>query len=65
MYALVYTLGALLEGLDGVLGGTVLGLYTGEDSDILLLALAVVIVGGLGSYEGAIVGSIVIGLIDN
>jgi branched-chain amino acid transport system permease protein len=43
----------------------VLGLYTGADSDILLFALAVVIVGGLGSYEGAILGSIVIGLVDN
>jgi branched-chain amino acid transport system permease protein len=65
VFALVFGLGALLAGFAGVLGGTVLGLYTGGDSDILLFALAVVIVGGLGSYEGAIVGSIVIGLIDN
>jgi branched-chain amino acid transport system permease protein len=65
VFALVFTLGALLAGFAGVLGGTVLGLYTGGDSDILLFALAVVIVGGLGSYEGAIVGSIIIGLIDN
>ena len=65
VFALVFSLGALLAGFAGVLGGTVLGLYTGGDSDILLFALAVVIVGGLGSYEGAIVGSIVIGLIDN
>jgi branched-chain amino acid transport system permease protein len=65
VFALVFTLGALLAGFAGVLGGTVLGLYTGADSDILLFALAVVIVGGLGSYEGAIVGSIIIGLIDN
>jgi branched-chain amino acid transport system permease protein len=65
VFSLVFTLGALLAGFAGVLGGTVLGLYTGGDSDILLFALAVVIVGGLGSYEGAILGSIVIGLIDN
>ena len=65
VFAFVFTLGALLAGFAGVLGGTVLGLYTGGDSDILLFALAVVIVGGLGSYEGAIVGSIIIGLIDN
>jgi branched-chain amino acid transport system permease protein len=65
VFAFVFTLGALLAGFAGVLGGTVLGLYTGGDSDILLFALAVVIVGGLGSYEGAIVGSILIGLIDN
>lgn len=65
VFAFVFTLGALLAGFAGVLGGTVLGLYTGGDSDILLFALAVVIVGGLGSYEGAIVGSVIIGLIDN
>jgi len=46
-----------------VLGGTVLGLYTGADSDMLLFALAVVIVGGLGSFEGAILGSLLIGLV--
>ncbi len=65
VFSLVFALGALLAGFAGVLGGTVLGLYTGGDSDILLFALAVVIVGGLGSYEGAILGSIVIGLVDN
>jgi len=65
VFAFVFSLGALLAGFAGVLGGTVLGLYTGGDSDILLFALAVVIVGGLGSYEGAVVGSVVIGLIDN
>jgi branched-chain amino acid transport system permease protein len=60
---LVFTLGALLAGFAGVLGGTVLGLYTGADSDMLLFALAVVIVGGLGSFEGAILGSLLIGLV--
>jgi branched-chain amino acid transport system permease protein len=64
VFSLVFTLGALLAGFAGVLGGTVLGVYTGGDSDILLFALAVVIVGGLGSYEGAIVGSLIIGLVD-
>jgi branched-chain amino acid transport system permease protein len=61
--SLVFTLGALLAGFAGVLGGTVLGLYTGADSDMLLFALAVVIVGGLGSVEGAILGSLLIGLV--
>jgi branched-chain amino acid transport system permease protein len=65
VFTLVFTLGALLAGFAGVLGGTVLGVYTGGDSDILLFALAVVIIGGLGSFEGAIVGSLIIGLIEN
>jgi branched-chain amino acid transport system permease protein len=65
VFTLVFTLGAALAGFAGVLGGTVLGVYTGGDSDILLFALAVVIIGGLGSFEGAIVGSIIIGLAEN
>jgi branched-chain amino acid transport system permease protein len=62
VFTLVFTLGAALAGFAGVLGGTVLGVYTGGDSDILLFALAVVIIGGLGSVEGAILGSLIIGL---
>jgi branched-chain amino acid transport system permease protein len=62
VFTLVFTLGAALAGFAGVLGGTVLGVYTGGDSDILLFALAVVIIGGLGSFEGAIAGSLIIGL---
>jgi branched-chain amino acid transport system permease protein len=62
VFSLVFTLGALLAGFAGVLGGTVLGIYTGGDADILLFALAVVIIGGLGSFEGAIIGSLIIGL---
>ena len=60
----VFVLGAALAGFAGVLGVPVLGLYTGGDTNILLFALAVVVVGGLGSYEGAVVGSLIIGLID-
>lgn len=60
----VFTLGAALAGFAGVLAVRVLGLYTGGDTDILLFALAVVVIGGLGSFEGAILGSLVIGLVD-
>ncbi len=60
----VFVLGAALAGFAGVLGVPVLGLYTGGDTNILLFALAVVVVGGLGSYEGAVIGSLIIGLID-
>jgi branched-chain amino acid transport system permease protein len=61
----VFILGAILAGLAGVLGGSFLTLAPGSDSDILTFAIVVVIVGGLGSLPGAIVGSLVVGLIDN
>jgi branched-chain amino acid transport system permease protein len=61
----VFTVGAFLAGLTGVIGGVFLSLYPGADGEILLFALVVVILGGLGSLPGAIVGSLLVGLIDS
>ncbi|HZT88840.1 MAG TPA: branched-chain amino acid ABC transporter permease [Stellaceae bacterium] len=62
---LIFGLGALLAGLGGVIGGAFLGVYPGLDFDILPLAFAVVIIGGMGSLGGAAIGAVVVGLIDN
>jgi branched-chain amino acid transport system permease protein len=63
--ALVFSLGAMLAGLAGVIGGPFIGLYAGLDMEILLLALIVVIIGGMGSLLGALVGALLIGLVDS
>jgi branched-chain amino acid transport system permease protein len=60
----VFVLGALLAGLGGVLGGTLLSLSPGDDSTILTFGLVVVIVGGMGSLLGAVVGSLIVGLLN-
>lgn len=60
----VFVVGALLAGFAGVVGGGFLSLVPGADSEILLLGLVVVIIGGLGSLPGAAVGSILVGIID-
>ena len=60
----VFLVGAALAGLAGVMGGAFLSLYPGADSEILLYGLVVVIIGGMGSLEGAVVGSLVVGLLD-
>jgi len=62
---LIFALGALLAGLGGVIGGAFLGVYPGLDFDILPLAFAVVIIGGMGSLAGAAIGAVVVGLADN
>src|SRR5947209_10053911 len=59
----VFALGAVLAGLAGVFGGAFLALYPGADSEILLQAVVVVILGGPGSLLGAVVGSLLVGLI--
>lgn len=65
VFTAVFVLGAFLAGLTGVLGASLLTLYPGADSEILTFALVVVIVGGMGSLKGAVVGSLVVGLLDN
>jgi branched-chain amino acid transport system permease protein len=60
----VFMIGAAMAGLAGVVGGGFLSLYRGADREILLFGLVVVIVGGMGSLEGAVVGSLLVGLVD-
>ncbi|HZA49957.1 MAG TPA: branched-chain amino acid ABC transporter permease [Myxococcaceae bacterium] len=61
----VFALGAFLAALGGVVGGGFIGVYPGADFEVLLLAFVVVIVGGLGSLPGVVVGSLLVGLLDN
>jgi branched-chain amino acid transport system permease protein len=65
VFAGVFGLGALLAGIGGIIGGPFVGVFPGVDVWILLLALVVVIIGGMGSLKGAFVGSLFVGLIDN
>jgi branched-chain amino acid transport system permease protein len=62
---LVFGVGAALAAFGGVMGGPILGGYPGMDFDLLPLAFVVVIIGGMGSLKGAVIGSIVVGMIDN
>jgi len=61
----IFALGAFLAALGGVIGGAFLGIYPGLDFQILPIAFAVVIIGGMGSLGGAAMGAIVVGLADN
>ncbi|MFT7476190.1 MAG: branched-chain amino acid transport system permease protein [Verrucomicrobiales bacterium] len=59
-----FMFGAFIAGMSGVIGAGFLVLLPGQDFEILLFALVVVIIGGLGSLEGAALGAVVVGLID-
>jgi branched-chain amino acid transport system permease protein len=61
----VFAAGAGLAAFGGVMGGPILGGYAAMDLDLLPLAFVVVIIGGMGSLKGALVGSIAVGMIDN
>jgi branched-chain amino acid transport system permease protein len=62
---LIFALGAFLAAMGGVIGGAFLGVYPGLDFEILPLAFAVVIIGGMGSLGGAAIGALLVGLADN
>ena len=63
LFTCVFCLGAGIAGAAGVLGGPIFSAYPGLDADMLPLALIVVILGGVGSLIGALVGSFIIGAI--
>ena len=65
LFTVVFCLGAVLAGLGGTLGAPMLNAYPGLDTDMLPLALIVVILGGAGSLLGAFVGSFVVGFLYN
>lgn len=61
----VFALGAFLAAVAGVVAGGFVGVYPGADFEILPYAFVVVIVGGMGSLKGALIGSLMVGLLDN
>ena len=61
----VFSLGAFLAGFGGVIGCSFMGIYPGLDFELLPFAFVVVIVGGMGNLTGALLGAIIVGMIDN
>lgn len=57
----VFAFGAALAGLSGVIAGPIQSAYPAMGVSILIPALIVVVVGGLGSLKGSLAGSLIIG----
>ena len=62
VFVAVFAFGAGLAGVAGVVGGTFQSIAPGEDVRFLLASLVVVIVGGMGSIQGAALGALIIGM---
>src|ERR1700741_4386263 len=60
----IFGLGVALAALGGIAAAPVIGLYPGMDSEILIPAFIVIVIGGMGSLRGAFVGSLLIGEAD-
>ena len=64
LYTLVFGLGAMLAGLAGVMAGPVYAVEPGMGEPVLILAFVVIIIGGIGSIRGALVGALLVGTVD-
>jgi branched-chain amino acid transport system permease protein len=64
LFTAVFVISALLAALGGVMLGPLLAVQSGMGDPLLILALAVVVIGGVGSLRGALVASLIVGLLD-
>ena len=64
LYTLVFALGAALAGLAGALVGAIQSVQVGMGEPVLILAFVVIVIGGIGSIKGALIGSLLVGLTD-
>ena len=64
LYTIVFALGAALAGLAGALVGAIQSVQVGMGEPVLILAFVVIVIGGIGSIRGALVGAILVGLTD-
>lgn len=62
VFASVFVFGVALAAFAGFIGAPILGAYPGLDFTVLILALIIVVVGGLGSLTGALWSSLLIGM---
>jgi branched-chain amino acid transport system permease protein len=64
LFTAVFGVGAALCALAGAMLGPLLAVQVGMGENILILAFVVIVIGGIGSIRGALVGSLVVGIVD-
>ncbi len=64
LYTAVFALGAALAGLAGAMVGAIQSVQVGMGEPVLILALVVIVIGGIGSIRGALVGALLVGMTD-
>ncbi len=64
LYTIVFALGAALAGLAGAMVGAIQSVQVGMGEPVLILAFVVIVIGGIGSIRGALVGALLVGLTD-
>ncbi|HUF21493.1 MAG TPA: branched-chain amino acid ABC transporter permease, partial [Burkholderiales bacterium] len=63
VYFITFTIGAMLGALGGALTAPTISVQPGIGVEVIVLAFAVVVIGGLGSLAGAALGAVIVGLV--
>jgi branched-chain amino acid transport system permease protein len=64
LYTLVFGAGAALAGLAGLMAGPIYSVQPGMGELILIQVFVVIVIGGIGSIRGALVGALIVGIVD-
>jgi branched-chain amino acid transport system permease protein len=64
LFTLVFGVGAALCAVAGAMLGPIFAVQVGMGESILILAFVVIVIGGIGSIRGALVGAILVGMVD-
>ncbi len=64
LFTLVFGFGAALCAVAGAMLGPIFAVQVGMGDNILILAFVVIVIGGIGSIRGALIGSVLVGFVD-
>jgi branched-chain amino acid transport system permease protein len=64
LYTVVFGFGAALAGLAGLMAGPIYAVQPGMGELILIQVFVVIVIGGIGSIRGALVGALIVGVVD-
>jgi branched-chain amino acid transport system permease protein len=64
LYTVVFGFGAALAGLAGLMAGPIYAVQPGMGEQILIQVFVVIVIGGIGSIRGAVIGAVIVGMVD-
>ena len=64
LFMIVFAVGAMLAGFAGAMAAPILSVEPGMGDNVLILAFVVIVIGGIGSIKGALVGAVIVGVVD-
>ena len=64
VFLFVFAFGAMLAGFSGAMAGPILSVEPNMGDTVLILAFVVIVIGGIGSVRGALVASLIVGIVD-